>query len=320
MICMKKALLILLSLHILECYGQGDTVPKKPENYFRYSYDNDFFSSTDRYYTQGIRFELILNSLKYNPLSYLLIKINKKVKNYNGLAFERLGFTPRSIRVDSIYRGERPFAAVSFLSSFLISLDNGKQQKLFSQIDLGVIGPSSFGEEEQKYIHRKLNNIQPLGWEHQIANDVIVNYTLQYEKGLIMKRYIEMIGTTEARIGTLYDDACIGGFFRLGRMHNYFLNPGTTTFPGYKKFQFYGFLRGKIKVVGYNATMQGGIFSKSINTISSNNIERVVASGSFGVVIAYKRVSLEYTKWYISPEFRHGLSHGWGHCNISVCF
>jgi lipid A 3-O-deacylase len=320
MICLKKALLILLGLSILECYGQNDSIPQKLENYFRYSYDNDFFSATDRYYTQGVRLELILNSLKHNPLSFLLIKINKRIKNYNGLAFERDGFTPRSIRVDSIYKGERPFAGVSFLSSFLISLDKEKVQKLFSQIDLGVIGPTSRGEEEQKYIHRKLKNIQPLGWEYQIANDVVINYTFQYEKGLLIKKHVEFIGSTEARAGTLYDDVSAGGLIRLGRMHNYFSDLGTSKYSEDKKFQFYGFIRGEIKVVGYNATMQGGMFSNSINTINNRNIERIVAGGSVGVVLAYKRVSLEYTKWYISPEFRHGLSHSWGHCNISVCF
>jgi hypothetical protein len=110
------------------------------------------------------------------------------------------------------------------------------------------------------------------------------------------------------------------GLFRFGRMHNYFSNLGISKYPGYKKLQFYAFLKGKIKAVAYNGTLQGGMFSKSIYTIEPENIERVVAAGSFGFVIAYKRVSLEYTKWYISPEFRNGLSHGWGHCNISVCF
>ncbi|MCE3277852.1 MAG: hypothetical protein K0S44_43 [Bacteroidetes bacterium] len=320
MTCKKNVLLLLLSLSIIECDGQSDSIPEKAENYFRYSYDNDFFSATDRYYTQGVRLELILKPLKYNPLSYLLLKFNKGGKNYYGLAFERDGFTPRSIRVDSLYVGERPFAGVSFLSSFLVSLDQKKEQKLYTQLDLGIMGPASLGEEEQKYIHRKLNNIQPLGWEYQVANDIVVNYMLQYERGILMKRYIEFIGGGEARVGTLYDDVSAVGTFRLGRMHNYFSSLGISKYPGYKKFQFYAILRGRIKAVAYNGTLQGGMFSKSIYTIEPQNIERLVAAGSFGLVIAYKRVSLEYTKWYISPEFRNGLSHGWGHCNISVCF
>jgi hypothetical protein len=297
-----------------------DSIPQKVENYFRYNYDNDFFSATDRYYTQGIRFELILNAFKHNPVSALLPRLNKNTKNYYGIAFERDGFTPRSIRHDSVYYGERPYAGTTFLSSFRYSVDTLKKQRLFSQLDLGIIGPASLGKEEQQYIHRKLKNIQPLGWQHQVANDIVVNYTLQYEKGIFMRKGIELIGMAEVRAGTLYDDASIGGTLRVGRMQPYFNNLGLSK-VGNKRFQWYLFARGRVKAVGYNATMQGGVFNKSSEyTLRDSEITRIVGLGYVGVVIAYKRVSLEYTKAYISREFVTGLEHGWGHCNVSVCF
>jgi hypothetical protein len=299
--------------------GAGDSAAVKNENYFRYTYDNDFFNATDRYYTQGVRFELILNPLKYNPLSRLLPGIPKASKNYSGIAFERDGFTPRSIRVDSIYR-ERPFAGISFLSSFRISLSKEKKQSLYSQLDLGIIGPWSRGAEEQKYIHAKLDNIQPLGWENQIANDVVVNYTMRYEKGILMRKYIEFIGMLEARAGTLYDDVSVGAILRFGLMHGYFNNAGLSKKDD-RKFQCYIFLRGKAKAVGYNATLQGGMFNKSsIYTLEAREISRLVGTGSGGIMIAYKRVSLEYSRSYISAEFSDGLCHGWGRVGINVCF
>ena len=41
------------------------------DRYFRFSYDNDFFTKTDEYYTQGINIELVSPTLRYNPLSKL---------------------------------------------------------------------------------------------------------------------------------------------------------------------------------------------------------------------------------------------------------
>ncbi|HEX8515149.1 MAG TPA: lipid A deacylase LpxR family protein [Bacteroidia bacterium] len=318
----KKALVcIILIFKFLNPLAAGnDSLNVRHENYFRYTYDNDFFNATDRYYTQGVRLELVLNTLQRNPVSKALLRFEGK-NNYHGIAFERDGFTPRSIRVDSVYRGERPYAGFSVLSFFLISLDKAGKQKLYSQLELGVIGPLSMGEEEQKYIHRKLKNIQPLGWEHQVRNDIVLNYTARYEKGLVSHPNVELIGLVEARAGTLYDDASTGFMMRLGIMHGYFDNPGLSKTPGTRKFQCYFFTRLIVKGVAYNATMQGGIFNRSSpHIISSAQITRIVGLAAAGIVISYKRLSLEYSKSYITPEFNGGLYHGWGRAGINVCF
>src|SRR4051812_30786752 len=79
-----------------------------PESYFKFNYDNDFFSATDRYYTQGIRVELSMPMFKYNPFSKVLLRL-KNAKNYYGIAIEHDGFTPKSIRHDTVFVGERPY-------------------------------------------------------------------------------------------------------------------------------------------------------------------------------------------------------------------
>jgi hypothetical protein len=314
-------LLFILTLAGRSYSQRLDSVALAHENYFRYTYDNDFFSATDRYYTQGVRLELILQGFKYNPVRCLLIPLNHTTKKYYGLAFERDGFTPRSIRHDSIYFGERPYAGLSYLSSFIMSLDSVKNQKMTSCLDLGIIGPASLGAEEQMFIHKKLNNIQPLGWEYQIANDVVINYKVKYEKGLIQSKSFEVIGLVEGRAGTLYDDLSLGGTIRVGRLKNYFADLGTARFSRNRKLQFYFLLQGALKGVAYNATMQGGAFNhSSVHTLGSDEVNRLVLTYSGGVVFAYKRLSIEYTKAYITKEFYNGLNHGWGHCYITVCF
>ena len=48
--------------------------------YIRFQYDNDFFTKTDEYYTQGIHVELVDPSLKKNPLSNLLLSLKNSDK------------------------------------------------------------------------------------------------------------------------------------------------------------------------------------------------------------------------------------------------
>jgi len=299
-------------------FSQSDTL--RTDSYFHFYYDNDFFSATDRYYSQGIGIELSDPLIKKSPISKALVPFKNAI-NYYGIRIQQDVFTPRSIRYDSIFVGERPYAGVFVVSHFLISIHPAKKQRLSTSLDIGIIGPNAKGAEEQKAIHSALNNIQPLGWEYQIANDYVINYNAQFEKGFYIKKNIELIGFIDGRAGTLYDDVGIGGIVRSGWLEPYFKNSGLTRQKDRKKIQCYAFAKGKIKAVAYNATLQGGVFNrKSIYTIPSANVKRLVAIGYIGIVIAYKRVSLEYSKAYLSPEFTNGLTHGWGHCSITFCF
>ena len=83
----------------------------------------------------------------------------------------------------------------------------------------------------------------------------------------------------------------------------------------------YGIVKGGVKLVGYNATLQGGLFNeKSVYTISDDRITRVVFDGMAGLVLTYKRIGLECSKFYLSKEFLQGVEHHWGRCVITYCF
>jgi hypothetical protein len=192
-----------------------------------------------------------------------------------------------------------------YISQFFISNDETKKRRLLSKIDLGIIGPCAICEEEQKWIHHGLSNIAPLGWEYQLSTDYMVNYALGLEQGLITSKYFELTALGDLRVGTIYDDASLGLIIKNAKQN---------------KFQWYVFAKGKTRFVGYNAAMQGGFFSDDIHALPSRSITRYVLTGTVGIVIAYKRFSVEYTKIYSSPEFLNGRYHGWGHCNLTVCF
>ena len=45
----------------------------KSTNYFRFHYDNDYFTSTDKDYTQGYNFEFVSPRLAKNPIQIIFI-------------------------------------------------------------------------------------------------------------------------------------------------------------------------------------------------------------------------------------------------------
>ncbi len=305
-------------------HSQTDSVKPSFENtyrYIHYTYENDFFNMTDRYYTQGIQLEYISPFVEKSPLSKLLIRLKNNSQKHFGMAVEQNCFTPRSIRYDTLNTLERPYAASLFLTHSLISIDTEKKRRLTAKLDLGLIGPCAVCEQEQKAIHTALDNIPPLGWQHQLKTDVIINYSAFIEQNIYSNNYFEFIGLGDVRIGTLYDDVSGGLMFRMGIMNSYFKNLGVVKNVHPKKFQFYLTAKGKIKLVGYNAVMEGGMFSQNNDlVVSSNDVERLVYSFYGGAVLAYKRVSIEYARVFITKEFNRGIEHGWGKCSITVCF
>jgi len=317
---------VVLILASFSSFTQNDSLPKPVlENYFSFNYDNDFFSATDRYYTQGIRLAFIHPIVRYSPFSYTLIKLNRSALNYYGFHAEQDVFTPKSIRYmgGAVYYGERPFTAVFFISHSLTSINTSKKLLLRTQLDLGILGPDAKGEEEQKGIHKALDNIQPLGWENQLSRAYIINYNVKAERGISINKNREAMVSLTARLGTLYTDIGLGFNFRFGIFSPYFNNLGLEKNAATRKnnFKIYGVAKINGRLVGYNATLQGGIANGgNIYALPSSSVSRTVAEMSAGIVAAYKRVSLEYTKVYITPEFKGGVDHGWGKCVITVCF
>lgn len=325
---LKRPLLFLFFL--LTCFSvqsQNDSLLK--DRYYRHNYDNDFFVATDRYYTQGVYLEFIFPAFKKLLISHALIPLRSKssiagsrVINYYGVSTERQGFTPSSIRhFGKPDVGERPYAAIVYLTHSLVSIDPARKVRLTSRLNLGLMGPNLFGEEEQVAIHTKLGNILPLGWEYQIENDYVLNYDVYLEKGIFDSKCFTVTGFTELRAGTLYDDISLGAMMRIGYMQKYFSNLGLTRQKQAQKFQCYLFFKGKIKAVGYNASMQGGLINQNSSyALSDSDVERLVGIGYYGMVVAFKRISLEYSFASITKEYKKGKNHAWGRIGINVCF
>ena len=304
--------------------AQRDTAALE-DRFYRHKYENDFFTATDRYYTQGVYLEFIFPAFRKTLLAKTLIKLKPrsgKAINYYGISTERQGFTPSSIRHfgKPIY-GERPYAAIVYITHLLVSLAPNERLRLTTRINLGFMGSNLFGEEEQVAIHTSLGNILPLGWEYQIENDYVINYDIFLEKGLIDSKWLTLTGFAELRVGTLYDDFSLGSMIRIGYMQPYFNNLGLTRKKTAQKFQCYLFLRGKAKAVGYNASMQGGVINQNSSyVVPDSYVERLVGQASYGLAISYKRVGFEYSLASITKEYKIGKNHAWGRIGINVCF
>ena len=283
--------------------------------FFRFHYDNDYFTKTDYYYSQGISIEYVHPSLQKFPISKLLLRFPRSEVIY-GTILNFFGYTPVNTHSDSILFGDRPYSSAISWSLFSSNTDTIRRLHITNTISVGIFGPLALGERLQTNIHRWLRNKLPQGWQHQVANDVIADYQLNVEKQLwaYPNRFL-LNGVAQAQLGTLKTKASVG----TNMMAGYFENPYKPIAVHKKKLQLYLFGQARYHLVAYDALLQGGLLNRSSpHTIAAGGISRLILQADAGIALNYKKLFLTYSRSFISKEFRSGTNHQWG--GISVGF
>lgn len=284
-------------------------------SYFRFHYDNDFFTKTDEYYTQGITLEYVSPGITKFFLTKLLWKPYHSIPQY-GVTVNLFGYTPTSIASDAILYGDRPFDANISFKTFLIQADEVHKQQVSTALSIGVTGPWGLGYEIQHGIHKWLKNPLPHGWQYQVQNDVIINYQLNYEKQLVSAGNNFLLNAAaEARVGTI-NDRVSGGFnFMAGQFNKRIVSLASNK----RKAEYYFYAQGRINFIGYDASLQGGLFNRSSPyTIAAADVSKATFQADAGVIVNFKKLYLSYSQSFLTKEFRTGKYHRWG--GISIGF
>jgi lipid A 3-O-deacylase len=302
----------------LESITKKGFISVNKERFININFENDILDNTDRYYTNGIKIDIISPFLRPFPMNYLMIPYWGAGINYYGISIVQNLYTPSTTKSGGILYGDRPYAAYLYLGSFKISNDPQKKFRQTTELDIGVIGPYSFGGFVQKSFHASIpTNSEPLGWLYQIQNDLVLNYQLCYEKAIVSERNIDLNITAKSAIGTLYTNFGGGMMVRSGIFNPYFANLGISRSHlnhqnKLRNTQIYFFLTTEGKVIGYDATLEGGMFNhKSVYTLTDRDISRFVFSGCAGIVLNTGGFRFDIGQNILSPEFHHGMWHHW---------
>ncbi|WP_210513864.1 lipid A deacylase LpxR family protein [Hymenobacter terricola] len=325
---MRLPILLFLSLLLHGAQAApapADTLrPLSPDRLLSCTYANDLFFRTDYYFTQGMTLTLVHPALARLPLRHLLAGGPSGSTQYHGLTLRYDGFTPLRIQDPFIRLGDRPYAAYLYASFFRVSNQPARHQRLTTALEIGFIGPAAGGKELQTAIHRVTGNVEPRGWNYQIPNAPIVGYRVAFEKQLAAARHFDLLGNAEASLGTLYTYAGTGVRLRAGQLNPYFDHLGATG-PGSqtsrKSWQCYGQATLEGRLIGYDATLQGGVFtSNPPYVLAAADVRRAVLRSSGGVVLAHEGLSFAATATWVSPEFVGGRSHRWGQLGVTRAF
>lgn len=281
------------------------------DHYFRLNYENDGFFGTDYYFTQGVHFELVAPGIGKLPTRRLLLHPRSSSMRY-GIALESAGYTPMSLRADTIRYGDRPYAGMAYLKAFAIANDASKRSRYNTSLALGLMGPAAGGREIQAAIHEVTGNDNPQGWQHQIGNVFIANYEFSYEHLLVQNNHLLLSHTALIRVGTFSTKASIGAIVQLGKVQSPFEERGLAS-------GLYAYVHPQLDIVGYDATLQGSLFSNnSPYVIKSSELARLVGRFDIGLRYQLGKLLLSTYLRYLSREFRTGHDHAIGGIELGI--
>ena len=284
-------------------------LPSPPSHRLAYSYANDLFFHTDYYFTQGMTFDVVSPALGRWPTQRVLPGLGGS-SSYCGVQVRYDGFTPLRLDVAQIQRGDRPYAAYFYAAFYRTSWRGVAGEQLTTALELGYIGPAAGGKFVQTKLHALTHNIEPLGWDNQVRSDAVLGYRLAYERPLLAAgRWLALAGTAEASLGTLYTYAGAGGQLRVGR----FAPGGASLAEAGQGWQLYAEATVVGRLVGYDATLQGGFFNRhSPYTLAFAEVRHAVPRGTASLVLAHGGLSIRATAVAIGPELAGGRPHRWG--------
>ena len=284
--CFKK-----LSLCFLFFFCALLAIAQKPEKNYGQQIllvsenDSYTFKVIDRYYTNGLAIRF----------SKAIKETGSKKKILNAEIGQSI-FTAYDTRKNHYsYSLDRPYTGFLYAKGGFSYLY--KNQNIFRwSIITGVTGEAARAEQTQRFIHRFLGFKQPYGWEAQLKSDFGFNVQAAYSQHLLVpsgRKGFDAFIISDAMIGTTYTKFQGGVLLRLGALepsYNSALWDGrvNTTSKDAAGKELFFYFEPSVIIQAYNATIQGGIFSKQEDRFTSD-IVPFIYQHKFGGVFAKDR-------------------------------
>ena len=260
--------------------------------------ENDAFTGSDDYYTQGLEL-MWINRVRTSGVPV----------RHRGYGLKNIFYTPEDIESsEAPPQTDRPWAGYS-----AVSRKDWKRTKDYTRtVDwmVGVAGDWSYSEEIQSWWHDITKSKTPEGWGHQIPEEPIVNVTIEYYKPLWVFQGqpsgwgIDVAAMAGGSFGTAFINGEVGTSLRAGwNLPPYW--SGIIKPTVLKRYSFFALAEQAGRVVGHNVTLGGSLFQSG----PSRDLEPFVSDSVLGCGFVVGNIyngtdlGLMYRRLWRSDEF-----------------
>jgi lipid A 3-O-deacylase len=278
---------------------------------FSFFLENDVFALTDRYYTHGLK-------LTWISPDRLSSRFDSDAQRAFSLSFGQNIYTPADIEREDLIEDDRPYAGVSyFCLAFHRKIDQFMDTLEFM---LGIVGPHSYAEQMQRFVHNLFKFTDPKGWEHQLKDELVFAAAFDRKWRILRLRErkkfgCDMIGHLGGSLGNLMTAVVAGCQFRIGwnlplDFGTFLIRPGgesSTFFNGrpahsveHGRFGIHSYVYVAGHAVYRNIFLDGNTFQESHHVDKYPFVADIV----IGIVMTFKRVKLSYAYVYRTKQFK----------------
>ena len=190
--------------------------------------ENDVVDGKDKHYTNGTSFMYLSNKDTNNLNKYnnSFFEFVSKIPTFNndtkyqtlGLNYSQFAFTPSDLdRSDKIV-GDVPYAGVITVDFILYKWEEDFFHEYM--LTLGMIGPSTLTDEFQEGYHKITGNSDPKGWNNQLEDDFLYNFSYSYGHKIFEHEFsygkMDLINNFRVDIGNLNRSFLAGSMIRYG--------------------------------------------------------------------------------------------------------
>ena len=269
--------------------------------------DNDIIFQSDGDYTGGLYLGYSSTPEPKDADSGLTSRLDMPDALYSWSSQLQIkAWTPSEIKEQTPQPNERPYAG-TLTADFGRTLFN-HSKSLYLGIKAGVLGPSSKAENFQKTIHKWTGSSYPEGWEYQVKNQVIMDFSAEYDHLLARTRSNhELSGYGRLVAGNFQPEIATGLGWRWGkdlesRFNTAALRPwqqkpqissGKQTF-----WYLYGSVEARYRFRDLTIT---GDTQQPVHSVS---LQKPQGSGAVGVVAGYGSAGMSFSVMADSRDFK----------------
>jgi len=239
-------------------------------------------------------------------------------------------FTPQDISRTDLIENDRPYAGWTYFSTSYHRKYSSEDILDFMdtvELQLGIVGPESFAEETQVFVHKMRELQRPNGWDNQLKNEpgfaaVFERKWLFYPASDKQLNY-SIITHAGGALGNVYTYLNSGGELRVGwNIPRDFgvslIRPaGSTRLSTQSKFSIFGFAAINGRLMLYDIFLDGNTFTES-HSIDKNI---PVADLSAGFAVNYKNLIITWTQVLRTKEFKgQDNAHSFGAIALSYSY
>nr|BFD59588.1 lipid A deacylase LpxR family protein [Bdellovibrio sp. CKG001] len=278
--------------------------------------------NSDNGYTNGFRFSYLYAEdtvPSWVPfLTNWTPQLQEEFKNSTtnfGISLNQKIYTPEDIKETKLITDDRPYAGWLYVGLSANFKTESRSHTL--ELDLGVIGPDSLGEEFQNNFHDFIDVDRAYGWKNQLNTEPTVQLSY-FQKNRFVDyldkdagRMFDIIPYMGASLGNVLIAGHVGVIGRLGiNLPNDFgpTRPSASDGdmikdPRESKAQLpwrvYGFAAARGNIVGRDIFLDGNTFGGS----HSVTRKTLTATTEFGYGVQYYNLSFIWRFVTTSPEF-----------------